>query len=471
MKLKILFFLLISLVCISAAPETNTKRCGESSFCRRCRKAQNDFGYEADMDSVVVHSNGFTIDVSNNKTPNHLLLKLECLESNTFRFQIDEKNPLKQRFRVTEVITEEPVKRSATIITDTVTVNVTCGSNKALLRNNPFTLEFYENNVRVVSVNRRQLMRFEELRNKPSQPTEYEDRDEWEETWEGYTDSKPNGPEAIAIDFTFDYSDILFGIPAHHDTFALKNTLYGEPYRLTTVDMTFYELDSRRPNYGVIPVIYGHGASGRSVGIFWHNSADTYVDIYDGQTSHFISEGGVIDVFIFLGPSPNEVFKQNSKITGVTNLPQLFTLAYHQCRWSYMTQTEVLTIAENFDKYDVPLDTMWLDIDWTLGKRYFEWNYTAFPTPLDMMATLKENGRHLVHIIDPHIKVDEDYRFYRENKEKDFYVKTQNGSNFEGDCWPGLSSYVDFFNIEARKFYADQYLLENFKENSVETGT
>lgn len=33
-----------------------------------------------------------------------------------------------------------------------------------------------------------------------------------------------------------------------------------------------------------------------------------------------------------------------------------------------------------------------------------------------------------------------------------------------------MSSYVDFFNPEARKYYADQYLMENFKENSIETG-
>lgn len=237
-----------------------------------------------------------------------------------------------------------------------------------------------------------------------------------------------------------------------------------------SLQLTFFELDSRRPNYGAIPVIYGHGASGQTVGVFWHNSADTYVDIYDGKTSHFISEGGIVDVFVFLGPTPNEVFAQYAKITGVTNLPQLFTLAYHQCRWSYMSQTEVLDIVDNFDKYDIPLDTMWLDIDYTDGKRYFTWNHTAFPTPLEMMGTLKSMGRHLVHIIDPHIKVDENYSYYSENKLRNFFVKARDGTDFEGMCWPGLSSYVDFFNQTARNFYSDQYLLSNFAENSVENG-
>lgn len=472
MKLLLLLYLSINIfTLIIAVPETVTKRCSESSFCRRCRKPQNEIHQKIDLSSLVVTDYGLEIEIYNNVTTNRLVLKLDCLVSNTFHFEIDEKSPIKPRFRVTEVITEDLLKIKGQVTSeDEDSVTLTCALNKAVIRNRnetSFLMEYYQNGVKLVTVNGRDLMRFEFLTLKPQ---EVEENGDWEETWEGYTDSKPNGPEAVAIDFTFEESNILFGIPEHHDTFVLKPTSYGEPYRLYTVDMTFYELDSRRPNYGVIPVIYGHGESGITTGIFWHNSADTYVDIYNEKSFHFISEGGIIDVFIFLGPSPNEAFSQYTQITGVTNLPQLYTLAYHQCRWSYLTQTEVLDIVDNFDKYEIPLDTMWLDIDYTDGKRYFTWNYTAFPQPLEMMDTLKSMGRHLVHIIDPHIKIDENYYFYRENKERNFFVKTRDGSNFEGNCWPGPSSYVDFFNPSARKFYADQYLLENFRDSSIENG-
>lgn len=43
----------------------------------------------------------------------------------------------------------------------------------------------------------------------------------WEEEFKSHHDSKPNGPEAIALDFTFPQAQVLFGIPEHADTFAL----------------------------------------------------------------------------------------------------------------------------------------------------------------------------------------------------------------------------------------------------------
>ncbi len=157
-------------------------------------------------------------------------------------------------------------------------------------------------------------------------------------------------------------------------------------------------------------------------------------------------------------------------LTGVPTLPPLYTLAYHQCRWSYYTQEEVLEVVRGYDEYEIPLDTMWLDIDYTDGKRYFTWNYTAFPDPLEMISTLNSTGRHLIHIIDPHIKIDNNYFYYQENRDRNYFVKTRNGTDFEGICWPGNSSYVDFWNPDAIKHYADQYLIENFDDVVVESG-
>ena len=127
-------------------------------------------------------------------------------------------------------------------------------------------------------------------------------------------------------------------------------------------------------------------------------------------------------------------------------------------------------MVDNYDKFDLQLDTIWLDIDYTDGKRYFTWDYEAFPKPLDLMRYVKSIGLHLTYIIDPHIKKDPEYFFYGNNSIRDFFVKTPEGADYEGECWPGLSSYVDFLNPSARKYYADQYLMENFADNSVDTG-
>lgn len=49
----------------------------------------------------------------------------------------------------------------------------------------------------------------------------------------------------------------------------------------------------------------------------------------------FITIGGIIDFFLFLGPSPAEVVTQYTDIIGTSQFPQYFTLGFHLCRWGY----------------------------------------------------------------------------------------------------------------------------------------
>lgn len=56
--------------------------------------------------------------------------------------------------------------------------------------------------------------------------------------------------------------------------------------------------------------------------------------------------------------------------TGKVELPPLFALAYHQCRWNYNDEADVAGVAEKLDESDIPFDVIWLDIEHTDGKRF-----------------------------------------------------------------------------------------------------
>lgn len=390
---------------------------------------------------------------------------------------------------------------------------VTCGVNKAVIHAVPFKIDFYSNDVLTVSANAKGLFRLEHLRTKPVheaivepldenvvEPKEEEEEDKqkktedddpgaWEENFKSHHDSKPNGPEAVALDFTFPQAQVLFGIPEHADSFALKSTLNGEPYRLYNLDVFEYELENGMALYGSVPVIYGHGAE-RTAGVYWQNAAETWVDIYNPNSeknvlssivnmvsgsgeketlaAHFISEGGIVDAFVLLGPGPNDAFKQYTDLTGTAPLPQLFTLAFHQCRWNYKDELDVNTVSNKFDEYDIPMDTMWLDIEYTDNKKYFTWDPHNFPNPLEMVKNLTDLGRHLTIIIDPHIKRDSNYFFHNDCTDRGYYTKNKDGHDYEGWCWPGSASYPDLYNPVVRKYFADQYLLENFKTTTAD---
>lgn len=69
-----------------------------------------------------------------------------------------------------------------------------------------------------------------------------------------------------------------------------------------------------------------------------------------------------------------------------------------------MTQEETEEVSSNFTKHKIPCDSIWLDIEYTNEKKYFTWNKETFPNPRKMLEKIRNDGRRLMTIIDPHIK-------------------------------------------------------------------
>ncbi|XP_001355295.2 neutral alpha-glucosidase AB [Drosophila pseudoobscura] len=489
----------------SGVDPSNFKTCEQSSFCRRSRKVQSTGSkYALIPGTLNSYMDSLTGDLINKENHHLFSFKLEALAGSTFRLQIDEKQPLRPRYKVEHALKGQPEAGHIHVHKETDgEIIITSKHTKAVIHGDPFHIDFYENDVLVVSVNSKNWLYFEHLRQKPKEPTEHRDGDQedqdgavetpklsdsiddpgaWEENFKSHHDSKPYGPEAVALDFSFPAAEVLFGIPEHADSFVLKSTSGTDPYRLYNLDVFEYVVDSKMALYGSVPVIYGHGAQ-RTAGVYWQNAAETWVDIQTSETNvvsslvnfvsgsrktpppgaHFISESGIVDAFILLGPKPLDVFKQYAALTGTHELPQLFSLAYHQSRWNYNDERDVTAVSAKFDEFNIPMDTMWLDIEYTDGKRYFTWDKFKFPQPLTMIKNLTELGRHLVVIIDPHIKRDNGYFFHQDCTEKGYYVKTREGNDYEGWCWPGSASYPDFFNPDVRQYYASQFDTSRFQ--------
>ncbi|RZB84916.1 neutral alpha-glucosidase AB, partial [Asbolus verrucosus] len=221
-----------------------------------------------------------------------------------------------------------------------------------------------------------------------------------------------------------------------------------------------------------------------TAGAFWHNAAETWVDIGNSKDTnvvssivnlvsghkpensvdaHFMSESGVFDLFILMGPSPKDAVRQYASLTGVAPLPQYHTLGYHQCRWNYNDEDDVINVVDNFDSNDLPLDVMWLDIEYTDGKKYFTWDPVKFAHPTAMINNLTATGRKLVVIIDPHIKRESGYFLHEDALSNDFYVKNKDGNVFEGWCWPGSSSYLDLLDPKVQAYYKELYGFDRFQ--------
>lgn len=81
-----------------------------------------------------------------------------------------------------------------------------------------------------------------------------------------------------------------------------------------------------------------------------------------------------------------------------------------------------------------------------------------------MQDNLAAVGRQLVAIVDPHIKRTSDLYVYKEAQDLDILYKRADGkTEFEGWCWTGSSSWVDYFNPKAMSWWIGLFKFDKFK--------
>uniref|UniRef100_A0A4W4HH72 Neutral alpha-glucosidase AB n=1 Tax=Electrophorus electricus TaxID=8005 RepID=A0A4W4HH72_ELEEL len=496
----------------SAVDRGNFKTCAQSSFCKRQRALKpGQSPYRALLDTLELSDSRLTLQLINDNNKVHLLLELYRLQGNITRVKINELKPLKPRFEVPDVLVGEPPTEPLSVLSkddNGVVLSLGPESQRLIVSARPFRLDIMEGPQVLLSLNSRGLLAFEHLQLRKNTQVDPEGAEVKEnvdgaehqaimvQTFQSYFKyclKKPNlflflGPTSVSLDFSLPGVEHVYGIPEHADNLKLKTTEGGDPYRLYNLDVFQYELYNPMALYGAVPVMLAHNTQ-RTMGIFWLNAAETWVDISSNtagktvfgkmldfvqgssetpQTDvRWVSESGIIDVFIMLGPKPSDVFTQYASLTGTQSFPPLAALAYHQCRWNYNDQEDVKAVDQGFDQHDVPYDFIWLDIEHTDGKRYFTWDPHKFPQPKDMLQGIMDKRRMMVAIVDPHIKVDSGYKIHNEIRDKNFYVKNKDGGDYEGWCWPGNSGYPDFTNPEMRAFWASMFAYDQY-EGSME---
>ena len=199
--------------------------------------------------------------------------------------------------------------------------------------------------------------------------------------------------------------------------------------------------------------------AGRAWGFFLDSTTRVEFDLAhdDPQRAWFGASNGDLVYYVFCGPTPADVLARYTELTGHTPLPPLWALGNGQSRFSYETAEEVREIARSFRERDIPCDALYLDIDALDGYRVFTWNPAGFPDPEGLLAELRGMGFHTVSIVDAGVKVDEHYPVYTEGKERDLYCKTPQGNEYQNAVWPGICTFPDFTNPEARRWWGDQH--------------
>jgi len=240
-----------------------------------------------------------------------------------------------------------------------------------------------------------------------------------------------------------------FGLGDKPTTFNMR----GKRFQNWNTDTYSFAKD-QDPLYRSIPFYIGLKET-TAYGIFFDNSYRTYFDFgqEDQDKTSFWAEGGELLYYYIHGPHMMDVVKRYHTLTGTHPMPPQWALGYQQCRWSYYPESKVRKLGKTFRDKKIPCDALYLDIDYMDGYRCFTWNKKYFPDPKKMVKELADDGFKTVVIIDPGIKVDENYWVYKEGKENKYFCRRSDDYFMEGHVWPGRCQFPDFTNPEVREWW------------------
>lgn len=170
----------------------------------------------------------------------------------------------------------------------------------------------------------------------------------------------------------------------------------------------------------------------------------------------FAFEEEPFDLYRIEADHPLEVTQGLAALVGTMALPPLWSLGYHQCRWSYATAEEALAIARELRRRGIPCDGIWLDIDYMDRFRLFTWNDASFPLPKALTDELHASGFRCVAIVDPGIAAQEDFDLCRRGLAGGHFVLDELGRAVKGRVWPGPCYFPDFTSARTRAWWSEQ---------------
>lgn len=229
----------------------------------------------------------------------------------------------------------------------------------------------------------------------------------------------------------------------------------GYEYQNYNSDIPEPHVDTFRSLYKSIP-FYLSLCDDMCYGVFFDNTYKTNFDFgkYNDVMS-IQSYKGEIDFYFIYGNSLKEIISSYTLLTGRFPLPQKWTLGSHQSRWGYACKADIDEIVEGYQKNDIPLGVVHMDIDYMENYKVFTHSEQKYPHLKEYIKSLNEMGVKVVTIIDPGVKQEDGYFMYEEAI-KNGYAATLNGETYINAVWPGDSIFPNFVKENTRKWWGEK---------------
>ncbi len=202
--------------------------------------------------------------------------------------------------------------------------------------------------------------------------------------------------------------------------------------------------------------------SSKGYGFIWNNPAIGRVEFGNNHTHWHAQACKQMDYIVIAGDNPSEITERLTDITGRSPMIPEWALGFWQCKLRYKTQQELLEVAREHKRRNIPLSVIVADyFHWT---QQGEWKFNPkfWPDPKAMVDELNEMGVKLMVSVWPTVDVRSENYDYMRNK--NYTLKAEKGIN-HFFMFLGPQTYYDATHPGARKF-----LWSKVKENYYDAG-
>ncbi|KNC74142.1 hypothetical protein SARC_13303, partial [Sphaeroforma arctica JP610] len=184
-----------------------------------------------------------------------------------------------------------------------------------------------------------------------------------------------------------------------------------------------------------------------------------------------VTIGGIIDLFVFAGPSVDEASRQYQALVGTPWMPPYWSLGWQQCRYGFKDLSEIKNVYNEYMRQAIPLEVIYTDIDYMHRWR----NFTNDPINFELedlrefVKTVHEDDRRINIIVDPCIgeaKTGE-YKAYDNGLEQDVFIKNVGGEVYRSRQWAGDVAILDPTAKNIKQYFTDE-LVQWWSETGIQ---
>lgn len=239
-----------------------------------------------------------------------------------------------------------------------------------------------------------------------------------------------------------------------------KEKIYGMgQYQQEIMDLKGCNLElAHRNSQASIPFYI----SSLGYGFLWNNASVGEVHFGLNTTEWIANSSKQLDYWITAGETPAQIEETYASVTGKAPMMPEYGLGFWQCKLRYYNQEQVLNIAREYKKRNIPLDVIVIDYyhwlrcgDWKFDKEYFS-------DPGAMVKELHDMGIETMVSIWP--QVDWRSENFEEMRQKGLLVKANSGIDVQM-LFHGNNVFMDATNPETR-----EYVWNKCKENYADYG-